>query len=198
MKKNYITTILCILSLSLSGCLSTVLKPEVDPTVFYVLKETPVEAKSDVVLNMNISPITIPAYMDKGQIVSLGAGNKLSVSEFNRWGEPLSGAVIRTFYLDMMNNLDKKSKLYSYPLFVFDNKLPTLTVSIFELSGTMNGESKIKATWALGNSSTDKLLADGVFEKSVSNGKGYAGYVDSLSELLSDLSADIVSKLGKK
>ncbi|MFI3290674.1 MAG: PqiC family protein [Opitutales bacterium] len=197
MKKIYIITLLSALSFSLSGCLSGLLKPEEDPTVFYVLKEKPAKDSTKHYLNMNVSPIALPNYMDKPQVVSYLGANTLLVSEINRWGEPLNNAVARVIYLNFMSNSAPNSKIYAYPMAAFDSKLPTLSISINELCGTLGKESTIKATWTLGDPKANKLLADGVFEKTIANGKSYAGYVDSISTLLSDLSLDIIDSIFK-
>lgn len=197
MKKIYIITLLCALSFSLSGCLSDLLKPEADPTVFYVLKEKPAKDKANHYLNMNVLPITLPNYMDKPQVVSYLGDNTLLVSEISRWGEPLNNAVARIMNLNLLSNSTPNSKVYSYPFATFDNKLPTLSISINELCGTLGKESTIKATWTLGDPKTNTLLADGVFKKTIANGKSYADYVDSISVLLSDLSLSIMDRLFK-
>ena len=77
---------------SLSGCISDLLAPSTDPTVFHIISPVPMQKAAAGKLDANLLPIQLPQYMSRAQIVSAGSGGALEISEFDRWAElPDSG-----------------------------------------------------------------------------------------------------------
>ena len=77
----------CVL-LVLTACGTT------PPTRLYVLDRPPLAPLADIddEVRLVMGPITIPAYLDRSQIV-VRDGARLRASEFDRWSEPLRDAI---------------------------------------------------------------------------------------------------------
>ena len=79
--------------LSVSGCVN--FSPMSDPSRFFMVTPLPQSEQSrpdtDKVNSvfLGIGPIRFPAYLDREQIVTRTAQNRLDISENDRWAEPL-------------------------------------------------------------------------------------------------------------
>ena len=77
--KKFLTIIAAaVLSLAQYGCLSDLLAPTADPTVFHVISPVQIEKKYDCKCDVNLQAAQLPQYMSRQQIVSLaesGFGN---------------------------------------------------------------------------------------------------------------------------
>lgn len=82
-----------------AACLLTALllaacAPKTGPAKFYRLEPASVvpsatkEAQSPARV-IGLGPVRVPAYLDRPQIVTGGAGNRMNLDEYNRWAEPL-------------------------------------------------------------------------------------------------------------
>ena len=70
--KKFLTIIAAaVLSLAQYGCLSDLLAPTADPTVFHVISPVQIEKKYDCKCDVNLQAAQLPQYMSRQQIVSL-------------------------------------------------------------------------------------------------------------------------------
>lgn len=75
--------------------------------------EAGVPTADEVALSLLIGPITLPAYLDRAQIITLVGDQELVVDEFTRWAEPLRD----TFYRVLVENLSlllNTPEVYAY------------------------------------------------------------------------------------
>jgi uncharacterized protein len=89
-------------SLGLAGCAVS------DPTQFYALsRETPPRsstASASIAMTgmdatsiggIGVGPVIMPGYLDRNQIVLRTGADKVEISTFHRWAEPLEDGIIR-------------------------------------------------------------------------------------------------------
>jgi len=81
--------------LLLAGCGATT------PSRFYTLSSVvaaPGEARAAASrdLTIGVGPVTLPAYLDRPQLVSRAGGNRVVLADFDSWIEPLEGMFART------------------------------------------------------------------------------------------------------
>ena len=60
-----------------------------------------------------VGPVEIPGYLDRPQIVKIGAENRLLLSETNRWAEPLDTAMERVIAQDI--SIRSRGKFSAHP-----------------------------------------------------------------------------------
>ena len=98
----------------LAGCAGTS-----KPSNFYLLRALPESEISTTTaagkdgLSVLVGPITLPAYLDRSQIVTLFGNNELKMDEFSRWAEPLQD----NFYRVLIENLSlllNTPRIYAY------------------------------------------------------------------------------------
>jgi uncharacterized lipoprotein YmbA len=103
---------------SIAGC--SFLQPQPDPTEFFVLSPLavshPAPAHSGELL-VGVGPITIPEYLDRTNIVRRFAPNRVAISEFEWWAEPLDTSLLRVVGDNLSAQLETLAVLrYPWPL----------------------------------------------------------------------------------
>jgi uncharacterized lipoprotein YmbA len=65
------------------------------PARFYTLSATAAPAAAPANLSVAVGPVSVPAAVDRPQIVARVGANQVQLDEFNRWDAPLSSAIAR-------------------------------------------------------------------------------------------------------
>jgi uncharacterized protein len=73
---------------AVAGCAST-------PPNFYTLSAAAVPQSLPSDLSVSVGPISVPALVDRPEIVSATGNNQVKVDEFNRWAAPLRDDIAR-------------------------------------------------------------------------------------------------------
>ena len=73
-------TLLCVLA---AGCAST------PPARLYMLSASSSTAETALDVSVSVGPVSIPAAVDRPQIVVTTAANQVRLDDFNRWSSPL-------------------------------------------------------------------------------------------------------------
>ena len=145
-------------------------------------------------LSLGIGPITLPAYLDRPQIVTRTSHAKLDLSEFEQWAAPLQDDVPRVLadnlsYLIPTNHVTvfpwQRSTLIDYQI----------TVDITHFEGTLGESSALTARWRiLGEDGRELLMKTSSFSEQVS-GQDHEATVASMSRTLGALSREIAAAL---
>lgn len=56
---------------------------------------------------IGLGPVTLPEYLDRPQIVTRAAGNRLELSNVHRWAEPLQASFVRALLANLERELPK-------------------------------------------------------------------------------------------
>jgi len=78
-----------VLAIFGAGCSST------PPARFYTLSPTSTPAVASSELSVAVGPVTVPAVVDRPQIVVSLGPNRVWLDEFNRWASPLQDDIAR-------------------------------------------------------------------------------------------------------
>ncbi len=90
----------------LSACMNLGGSPST-ATRFFLLESRPAagpaatEKDAPADLAIGVGPVTVPAYLDRPQIVTRTKGNELLVDDFRQWAEPLRVAITRVMREDL-------------------------------------------------------------------------------------------------
>ena len=188
MKKFILVVSICA-SMMLSGCLSDYLSPREDPTKFYILDVKPQVLKNSYKGDVLLRPMMLPGYLNRSQITSLGEGSMVEISEFNRWAEAPESLFSRTFAKCFEKNLPNAS-IYSYPESpaVITGNVREIRIAISECIGKVGGDFIFAGRALIISGNKTKVVN---FEKKISAGKGYSGYVSAISTCITDVAQDI-------
>ncbi len=179
----------------LCSCLGGFLEPKDDPTVFYMMRAKPVgtvDVKKRV--RINLMPITTPSYMSRNQIVTLGGGGTVELSEFNRWAESVQSGFTRVLIDDIIG-ASKNIDMFAYP-FVSPDAL-NLKVFVYDCVGPLGGDLSFKGKWQLDSADSNVRVARD-FSFKVPCGNTYSSYVESVCKAVGMLSEDIAKAISEQ
>ena len=74
--------IVCMLAALAGGCASS-------PSRFYTLSATATPSAASSKLSVAVGPVSVPAAVDRPQIVVSTSANQVTLDDFNRWASPL-------------------------------------------------------------------------------------------------------------
>src|SRR5512139_82466 len=80
---------LCLATAALAGCAAG------QPSKFYTLNPVVAPAGAALTCSVSVGPVTIPAVVDRPQMVFRTGPNQVTINEFNRWAAPLQVDIAR-------------------------------------------------------------------------------------------------------
>lgn len=180
---------------SLSGCISDLLAPSADPTVFHLISPVSMQKASAGKFDANLLPIQLPQYISRAQIVSVDSGGALDISEFDRWAELPSSGIERAVAVNIESS--GAASVFAYPA-VSPNpeKACSLKIFVYECLGEVGGKVRLQGKWQIDLPGEAKSVVKN-FNFEVSSKDGYAGYSAAVSELVGRLSAQISAEFSK-
>jgi len=178
-----------VVMMSLAGC--TGKSPKSD---FYTLGATPAQGPafqlSDSIA-IAVGPVTIPAELDRKQIVTRDGDNRMAVAELSRWAGPLQDniAAVLTANLTTLLGTEKVAPHYRESLFPFTHQV---VLNINRFDGHPAGEVLLDVTWSVKQKgqSAPLIVRHSEIRKPVTT-PDYTGLVATKSSALSDISLQI-------
>jgi uncharacterized lipoprotein YmbA len=181
----------------LAGC------AESQPSRFYTLSIAPeLESAASAVdtgqgIALGVGPVTLPAYLDRPQIVTRQSANKLELAEFDRWGEPLEDSFLRI----LAENLSYMLSTERVALYPWDRTTPIdfqVTAEVTRLDTQPNGDVFLAARWSIFRGEREKVLLvqDSTFSEPAVSGD-YEALVAAQSRALGRLSQEITDAIEK-
>lgn len=180
-----------LLLFSLSGCLGTTPSSQ-----FYLL-----EPISDSVSNANdnfngelliaLTPIHIPDYIDRPQIIIAKSKNTYQLSEFDRWAEPLNTNIGRVLQLNLTYLVPAKVVISKDSNLAKQASLRVF-VTILELHIDARNQAVLTAQWHVIRG--EKTIAsDQKSYQILAENKDFPSSVHALNQCLEQLSRDVAS-----
>ena len=165
------------------------------PSKFYRLQSaTDNSVVSNRKISIGVEEVSVPRYVDRPQIVLVDKDtSELTVSEFNRWAEPLTSSITRILADDIslcLPNALVKPQNYSMENFTY-----TVSVEINKFDSTIDKKATLDAWWTIlrnGNA-----VARGRTTVSGTPTQGYDGVVNKQSKLLNEMAQQIAQKIAK-
>ena len=186
-------TFVCILSIFLSACFSG---RSPDPK-FYLFDVLASNKESDKNISILFEKIKVPALVDKPQIVLKEKDSlEVSVSEFNRWSEPLPNMIRQTLISDLNEYLPNAFiKPDNYD--TSGNFDYTLLVEVETFIGEKNYFATFSCWWTL-KDKNGKIIRrkKSNFENFMDS--TYESYVDSQSYNIDELAMEIANFISEK
>jgi hypothetical protein len=186
--------------LFVSGCMN--FSPMADPSRFFTL--TPLfQAEQSLALDtgktnglfLGVGPIRFPAYLDREQIVTRAAQNRLDISENDRWAEPLE----ENFAWVLSQNLGMflgGARIVRYPWHTSQRPTCQIEMEVLRFEPSTGQEVELLARWTL----TDLGNKTPLYSKESrivrqTGTKSMEASVAGLSETLGDLSREIADTI---
>ncbi len=135
-----------------------------------------------------ISPVSIPSYLNRPQLVTRTGDVGLSINESQRWGEGLPVGIARVLSDSLTVNLETL-KISAIPLRVGISPDYTLQVDIRHFEGKLNGSLSLSVLWSLRDKKQRIWQAN--YENTVSAGETYSQYVQAYASLVDQFGKEV-------
>jgi len=179
--------ILCVVATLLAGCAST------RPSQFYTLSPSAVSpVATSANISISVGPVSIPAVVDRPQIVVRTGANQVSIAEFDRWASPLKGDIARVVAENLLSML-RTPQVTVFPQSTAAEASYRVVIDILRFESEPGKAAILDALW------TVSCKKDGQFRRGRTSitepaqGSGYAELVAAHSRALGRLSGDIAA-----
>jgi len=167
MRATALTGIVCVIAAFLTACATP------PPTRFYTLTATATPATEASTLVIAVGPVTLPATVDRPEIVVSSGSNELVRDDFQRWASPLQDNFSRVVAEDLALLLGSAQVgRFPQPLGVESDY--RVVVDVRSFNSTLGEAAAIDAVWTVrrmkdkkarsGHTSARESTADGSYQ----------------------------------
>jgi uncharacterized lipoprotein YmbA len=142
-------------------------------------------------LVVGIGPVTLPAYLDRPQMVIRAAPDLIEVREFDQWGEPLRDGVTRVVAVNLARLLPE-SRVVAFPWRSTEAIGCQVILDIGQMDGPAGGSVALDARWRVLDRSGSEVAAR---VSRLSEPAGTGTTAAAMSRALGVLSHDIAREL---
>lgn len=142
-------------------------------------------------LALGIGPVTIPAYLDRPQIVTRLGPEELSMADFDRWSEPLREGVSRTL-ADNLATLMGTNRISSFPWAKAPAGQVQIVVDLTRFEG-VGGAVVLGARWRILERDGHELVVRQASITETTAAQDYDALVAAMSRALGTLSQQIAA-----
>ncbi|MEI7996108.1 MAG: PqiC family protein [Methylococcaceae bacterium] len=180
---------LCVSGL-LSACASTL------PTHFYTLESQsrpPVAASTAIIKKrlIGVGPLSLPALLDRRQIITREDNNTVKLAEFDQWAAPLKDNVIAVLSKNLAT-LQPNAIVRAYPWGVYGNVDYRVIIDISRFDTQLGKSVNLEASWAIMEEKNHTIVSNGQAKiEQQLNDASYNSAAQGLSKLLSELSQQL-------
>jgi uncharacterized lipoprotein YmbA len=195
--------LLLLIGIMAGGC--SVLPPQEDRARFFAL--TPAAGSGRVnsapaqsgnrALTVGLGPITIPRYLDRPEVVTRLSDTEFSVSDTDRWAEPLGVNVSSVIKQDLAAAEYPAFQIVSFPWSSKTHIDYRVSVDFHRLERTADGRAEVQATWIV-RTPDGKTLQTGNTSATAAAGNDQAPASAALSRGVAQVSGDIAQALAKQ
>ena len=171
------------------------------PSNYYMLSaiptpESPVQPASSDQLAVGIGPVSLPGYLDRPQLVTRASANRLDLSEFNRWAEPLQDMFSRTL-AENLSAMVGTDLVYVLPQRHIPELDYVVAVEVLRFDRSANGEVELLARWSvlMGNESATLVARKALIVEPVVPSDSPEATIVAMSGAVESLSREIARDL---
>ena len=164
------------------------------PARFYTLAPTAIPATTASTLLVAVGPVTVPAVVDRPEVVVSTGTNELRLDDFNRWGSPLQDNLQRVIAENLVAILGTP-RVILFPQQLASDPDYRVAVEIRTFDSTLGKTAAVDAVWTIrrtrdGRTETGRTTA----RESVSDGS-YEALAAAHSRAVGRLSLDIANAI---
>lgn len=160
------------------------------PARFYTLSSTAAASQALAPpVAIVVGPVTVPAAVDRPQIVLQSGPNRLELDEFNRWAAPLGDTIARAVAGDLAVLLGTP-EVGSAPGASFDPEF-RVTIDVERFESVAGDHALVDAVWAVHETAGGRIRRGRTTAREPARGEGIEALAAAHSQALGRLSADI-------
>jgi len=187
--------ILAVCLIILNGCAGSS-----KPSEFYLLRSLPASQGSGLNASENsspsvlVGPVTLPAYLNRNQIVTLAGDHKMVLNEFTRWAEPLQDNFSRVL-VENLSLLLKTPRVYSFERRGSTRSDFKIVIDVTRFDSTAGGDAYLTAFWSvIGREGSVLMQRKSIFQAPVPS-MGASGVVEAQNRTLTEFSREIAAAI---
>jgi uncharacterized lipoprotein YmbA len=153
-------------------------------------------ARSPSLPGIVISAVTVPELVDRPQIVTRDATNRVVVSEQNLWAEPIRAGIARTLATRLSRALAEAgtpAQVAAYPQTSIATPVLRVTIDVVRFDAVPNGEAVIDAVWSVRRVSDGMVRTGRTAASSPISGTSYDAIVHSWNQAIAIVDRDIAA-----
>jgi uncharacterized lipoprotein YmbA len=137
---------------------------------------------------IGIGPLSLPALLDRRQIVTRAENNSVKMAEFDQWAAPLKDNVLAVLSKNVAT-LQPDAIVRSYPWSVYGDVDYRVIIDISRFDTQLGKTANLEASWAIMEEKNHTIVSNGQANiKQPLNDASYASAAQALSKLLSEFS----------
>ena len=165
------------------------------PTHFYVLESpsaAPITNTTAIKKQLiGIGPLTLPALVDRKQIVTRNDNNSIQVAEFHQWAEPLRDNVLSVLNRNVAAQ-QPNAIVKSYPWGAYGEMNYRVIIDISRFDSQLNKSANLEASWAIMEEKNHTIVSNGQTNiQQPLNNANYDSAVLALNKLLNQFSQQL-------
>ena len=170
------------------------------PSNFYTLEpqsRPPATANTAIAKKqlIGIGPLSLPALVERRQIVTRAENNGIQIAEFDLWAAPLKDNVLAVLSKNVAT-LQPNAIVRAYPWNAFGDVDYRVIVDISRFDTQLGKSANLEASWAIMEEKNHTIVSNGQANiKQPLNDATYNSAAQALSQLLSKLSQQIALAL---
>lgn len=141
-----------------------------------------------------VGPVTIPATVDRPQMVLSTGPNQVTISEQYRWAEPLKESIPRLIATDLSQLLGN-AQVSAYPQITVSDPDYRVFVDIRRFDSAQGDAATIDVNWAVRSKDNGTQKNGRTFKREPTNGSEYADTVAAHERALAAVSRDVANAL---
>jgi uncharacterized lipoprotein YmbA len=182
-----------VVVLGTAACLGARVSPATQHYVLSPVVEAPPGRTASLALPVvvGVGPVTLPAYLDRPQMVLRPAPDRIEITEFEQWGEPLRNGVTRVVAVNLARLLPE-SRVVAFPWRSTEAIGYQVILDIGQMDGPAGGSVALDARWRVLDRSGSEVAAR---VSRLSEPAGTGTTAAAMSRALGVLSHDIAREL---
>jgi uncharacterized protein len=184
MRHRLAAVILCALGILIAGCVSS---PE---SRFFTLNATMNHAVESSDLSVVVGPVSVPAAVDRPQIVVSTGPNQVRVDDYNRWASPLQSNISRVV-ADNLGSILGTPRVTVFPQTSSANADYQAAVEVQSFGSALGEAATLDAVWTVRRVKDGKQQTGRTTVREPAPEKGYEALAAAHSRAAARLSQDI-------
>lgn len=188
MKHHVPVCAIALLFLALAGCAGS------PKERFYTLgaANPPENAQANAAYALAVGPVTVPAIVDRPQMVLRTEAGRVMLAEQARWAEPLKDNITRVIADDLARLLPD-ARVSAYPQDMSRHADYRVLVDVQRFESMQGDAAVIDMLWTIRDAGSDSLKTGRSLVRESAGGDGYDALVAAHERALAAVSRDIAA-----
>ena len=147
-------------------------------------------------VTIGVGPVIVPAYLDRTEIVTRTAADRVEISMFHRWAEPLADSIARTVAEEIASRLPT-DRVIAYPWRgLFGRAIQfQVVIVVVRFDGRPGGDITLDTRWRIVGRNGAELAFKRSTVTEAAAGSGYEPMVAAMNRALVSLGREIASEI---